>query len=156
MYKDDVLNVSSDRDAELAVGSPRLRGQRSADAGAGRKPGILSQPVDPPPHCESHFTLNTADVTMTTKKTAAVTEEFLQQAIENFAMTVKTTAQMLQKFGTDLAETELPNDVQCTKDLLMEHTDKHNNLKVAHNHTAHGVPAHVDRFDSAQKHGAPC
>ncbi|XP_074492961.1 guanine nucleotide exchange factor DBS isoform X3 [Sebastes fasciatus] len=50
-------------------------------------------------------------------------------AIENFAMTVKTTAQMLQTFGTDLAETELPNDVQCTKDLLTAHTDKHNNLK---------------------------
>lgn len=52
------------------------------------------------------------------------------QAIENFAMTVKSTAQMLQKFGTNLAETELPNDVQCTKDLLTAHTDKHNNLKV--------------------------
>uniref|UniRef100_A0A3P8UQ71 MCF.2 cell line derived transforming sequence-like 2 n=1 Tax=Cynoglossus semilaevis TaxID=244447 RepID=A0A3P8UQ71_CYNSE len=39
-------------------------------------------------------------------------------AIESFAVTVKTTAEMLQKFGTDLAETELPNDVQCTKDLL--------------------------------------
>uniref|UniRef100_A0A3Q3WDI6 Uncharacterized protein n=1 Tax=Mola mola TaxID=94237 RepID=A0A3Q3WDI6_MOLML len=50
-------------------------------------------------------------------------------AIENFAVTVKTTAQMLQKFGTDLEETELPNDVQCTKDLLTAHTDKHNNLK---------------------------
>lgn len=46
-------------------------------------------------------------------------------------MTVKTTARMLQKFGSDLAETELPNDVQCTKDLLTEHTDKHNILKVA-------------------------
>lgn len=56
---------------------------------------------------------------------------FSQQAIENFAMTVKTTAQMLQKFGTDLAETELPNDVQCTKDLLTAHTDKHSNLKVS-------------------------
>ncbi|KAM3876022.1 guanine nucleotide exchange factor DBS [Diretmus argenteus] len=50
-------------------------------------------------------------------------------AIENFAVTVKTTAQMLQKFGTDLAETELPNDVQCTKDLLTAHNDKHNKLK---------------------------
>lgn len=56
---------------------------------------------------------------------------FLSQAIENFAVTVKTTAQMLQKFGTDLAETELPNDIQCTKDLLVAHTDKHNNLKVS-------------------------
>uniref|UniRef100_A0A8C5DVE1 Guanine nucleotide exchange factor DBS-like n=1 Tax=Gouania willdenowi TaxID=441366 RepID=A0A8C5DVE1_GOUWI len=57
-------------------------------------------------------------------------------AIENFALTVKTTAQMLQKFGTDLAETELPNDVQCTKDLLTAHTDKHDSLKVtANKHT---------------------
>lgn len=55
---------------------------------------------------------------------------FCCQAIENFAVTVKTTAQMLQKFGTDLAETELPNDVQCTKDLLTTHTEKHDKLKV--------------------------
>lgn len=40
---------------------------------------------------------------------------------------------MLQQFGTDLAETELPNDVQCTKDLLLTHTEKHDKLKVAHN-----------------------
>ncbi|XP_074009737.1 probable guanine nucleotide exchange factor MCF2L2 [Numenius arquata] len=50
-------------------------------------------------------------------------------AIENFAMTVKTTAQMLQSFGTDLAETELPNDVQCTEELLSAHTDHHGKLK---------------------------
>uniref|UniRef100_A0A8C9EYI0 MCF.2 cell line derived transforming sequence-like 2 n=1 Tax=Pavo cristatus TaxID=9049 RepID=A0A8C9EYI0_PAVCR len=50
-------------------------------------------------------------------------------AIENFAMTVKTTAQMLQTFGTDLAETELPNDVQCTEELLSAHTDHHCKLK---------------------------
>ncbi|NXD99175.1 MCF2L factor, partial [Chaetorhynchus papuensis] len=50
-------------------------------------------------------------------------------AIENFAMTVKTTAQMLQAFGTDLAETELPNDVQCTEELLSSHTDHHSKLK---------------------------
>uniref|UniRef100_A0A674EKX1 Guanine nucleotide exchange factor DBS-like n=1 Tax=Salmo trutta TaxID=8032 RepID=A0A674EKX1_SALTR len=50
-------------------------------------------------------------------------------AIENFAVTVKTTAQMLQMFGTDLAETELPNDVQYTKDLLTTHTEKHDKLK---------------------------
>ncbi|XP_039929890.1 probable guanine nucleotide exchange factor MCF2L2 isoform X5 [Hirundo rustica] len=50
-------------------------------------------------------------------------------AIENFAMTVKTTAQMLQTFGTDLAETELPNDVQCTEEILSSHTDHHSKLK---------------------------
>ena len=54
----------------------------------------------------------------------------LTQAIENFAVTVKTTAKMLQKFGTDLAETELPNDVPCTKELLTAHTEKHTTLKV--------------------------
>uniref|UniRef100_A0A8D0LA13 MCF.2 cell line derived transforming sequence-like 2 n=1 Tax=Sphenodon punctatus TaxID=8508 RepID=A0A8D0LA13_SPHPU len=50
-------------------------------------------------------------------------------AIENFAMTVKTTAQMLQTFGTDLAETELPNDVQCTEELLASHMEQHDKLK---------------------------
>ncbi|XP_072474451.1 probable guanine nucleotide exchange factor MCF2L2 isoform X2 [Notamacropus eugenii] len=50
-------------------------------------------------------------------------------AIENFALTVKTTAQMLQTFGTDLAETELPNDVQCTEQLLHSHTEQHSKLK---------------------------
>lgn len=47
-------------------------------------------------------------------------------------MTVKTTAQMLQKFGTELAETELPNDIQSTKDLLVAHTGEHNKLRVRH------------------------
>ncbi|ETE63525.1 putative guanine nucleotide exchange factor MCF2L2, partial [Ophiophagus hannah] len=51
-------------------------------------------------------------------------------AIENFAMTVKTTAQMLQAFGTNLAETELPNNVQCTEELLCSHTEQHTKLKV--------------------------
>ncbi|XP_069474740.1 probable guanine nucleotide exchange factor MCF2L2 isoform X2 [Ambystoma mexicanum] len=50
-------------------------------------------------------------------------------AIENFALTVKTTAQLLQTFGTELAETELPNDVQCTKELLSTHTEEHDKLK---------------------------
>uniref|UniRef100_W5LY30 MCF.2 cell line derived transforming sequence-like 2 n=1 Tax=Lepisosteus oculatus TaxID=7918 RepID=W5LY30_LEPOC len=50
-------------------------------------------------------------------------------AIENFAVTVKSTAQVLQKFGTDLAETELPNEVQSTEALLGSHTEKHNKLK---------------------------
>lgn len=72
-------------------------------------------------------------------------------------MTVKTTAQMLQKFGTDLAETELPNDVQCTKDLLTEHTDKHNNLKVTcgtqHTDNKHNTSTFTQVCDSgAQGH----
>ncbi|XP_078522113.1 putative guanine nucleotide exchange factor MCF2L2 isoform X2 [Lissotriton helveticus] len=50
-------------------------------------------------------------------------------AIENFALTVKTTAQLLQTFGTELAETELPNDVQCTEEILSSHTKEHDKLK---------------------------
>ena len=37
---------------------------------------------------------------------------------------VKQTAQMLQTFGTELAETELPNDVQSTSLVLSVHTEK--------------------------------
>ncbi|XP_068137198.1 probable guanine nucleotide exchange factor MCF2L2 isoform X2 [Hyperolius riggenbachi] len=50
-------------------------------------------------------------------------------AIESFAQVVKTTAQSLQTFGTSLAETELPNDVICTEELLLSHTDRQTKLK---------------------------
>ena len=46
-------NCVADCDAELSVGPPRLCGQRPADRGTGRKPGVLPQPVDPPPYGES-------------------------------------------------------------------------------------------------------
>ncbi|XP_048090534.1 guanine nucleotide exchange factor DBS isoform X16 [Alosa alosa] len=50
-------------------------------------------------------------------------------AIEGFALMVKKTAQMLQSFGTELAETELPNDVQATANLLGTHTNKKDKMK---------------------------
>ncbi|XP_046886477.1 guanine nucleotide exchange factor DBS isoform X14 [Hypomesus transpacificus] len=50
-------------------------------------------------------------------------------AIEAFALMVKTTAQTLQAFGTELAETELPNDAQATSALLGTHTDKKDRMK---------------------------
>ncbi|XP_006883866.1 PREDICTED: guanine nucleotide exchange factor DBS [Elephantulus edwardii] len=50
-------------------------------------------------------------------------------AIENFALMVKQTAQMLQSFGTELAETELPNDVQSTSSVLSVHTEKKDKMK---------------------------
>ncbi|KAJ8795223.1 hypothetical protein J1605_002847 [Eschrichtius robustus] len=40
------------------------------------------------------------------------------QAIENFALTVKDMAQMLQSFGTELAETELPDDIPAIEEIL--------------------------------------
>uniref|UniRef100_A0A6I8P5N0 MCF.2 cell line derived transforming sequence like n=1 Tax=Ornithorhynchus anatinus TaxID=9258 RepID=A0A6I8P5N0_ORNAN len=50
-------------------------------------------------------------------------------AIENFALMVKQTAQMLQSFGTELAETELPNDGPSTSLVLMAHTEKKDKMK---------------------------
>ncbi|XP_036105609.1 guanine nucleotide exchange factor DBS isoform X6 [Molossus molossus] len=50
-------------------------------------------------------------------------------AIEGFALMVKQTAQMLQSFGTELAETELPNDVQSTSSVLCVHTEKKDKAK---------------------------
>ncbi|KAF1371774.1 hypothetical protein PFLUV_G00272590 [Perca fluviatilis] len=50
-------------------------------------------------------------------------------AIEAFALMVKTTAQTLQAFGTELAETELPNDAEATVNLLHTHTLKKDKMK---------------------------
>uniref|UniRef100_A0A8C2UPS7 Guanine nucleotide exchange factor DBS n=1 Tax=Chinchilla lanigera TaxID=34839 RepID=A0A8C2UPS7_CHILA len=50
-------------------------------------------------------------------------------AIESFALMVKQTAQMLQSFGTELAETELPNDVPSTSLVLSAHTEKKDKAK---------------------------
>ncbi|XP_029306408.1 guanine nucleotide exchange factor DBS isoform X3 [Cottoperca gobio] len=50
-------------------------------------------------------------------------------AIEAFALMVKTTAQTLQAFGTELAETELPNDAEATTNLLHTHTLKKDKMK---------------------------
>ncbi|TKC34846.1 hypothetical protein EI555_000568, partial [Monodon monoceros] len=41
-----------------------------------------------------------------------------RNAIENFALTVKDMAQMLQSFGTELAETELPDDIPAIEEIL--------------------------------------
>lgn len=54
----------------------------------------------------------------------------IHQAIEGFALMVKKTAQTLQLFGTELAETELPNEIQATNLLLSAHTDKKDKMKV--------------------------
>ncbi|MGH0177070.1 UNVERIFIED_CONTAM: hypothetical protein FKN15_074244 [Acipenser sinensis] len=53
----------------------------------------------------------------------------LRTAIESFAVTVKEIAQMLQAFGTELAERELPNDINSIEYLLIANTDKYKQLK---------------------------
>uniref|UniRef100_A0AAX7SSU8 MCF.2 cell line derived transforming sequence a n=1 Tax=Astatotilapia calliptera TaxID=8154 RepID=A0AAX7SSU8_ASTCA len=55
----------------------------------------------------------------------------LRTAIESFAVTVKDIAQMLQGFGTELAETELPEEAKAIEYLLELHTDKYRKLKDA-------------------------
>ncbi|XP_055086781.1 guanine nucleotide exchange factor DBS isoform X2 [Periophthalmus magnuspinnatus] len=50
-------------------------------------------------------------------------------AIEGFALMVKKMAQTLQSFGMELAETELPNEIQATTTLLNTHTSKKNKMK---------------------------
>ncbi|KAM9850276.1 proto-oncogene DBL [Aulostomus maculatus] len=55
----------------------------------------------------------------------------LRTAIESFAVTVKDIAQMLQAFGTELAETELPADGKALEYLLESQSDKYRKLKDA-------------------------
>ncbi|XP_059832668.1 proto-oncogene DBL [Hypanus sabinus] len=50
-------------------------------------------------------------------------------AIESFAVMVKDIAQMLQAFGTDLAEAELPSDLPSVEALLASRTEKYRQLK---------------------------
>ncbi|XP_061735317.1 guanine nucleotide exchange factor DBS-like isoform X5 [Nerophis ophidion] len=50
-------------------------------------------------------------------------------AIEGFALMVKKTAQALQSFGAELAETELPNETQATTILLSAHGNKRDKMK---------------------------
>uniref|UniRef100_A0A2K6MCE2 MCF.2 cell line derived transforming sequence n=1 Tax=Rhinopithecus bieti TaxID=61621 RepID=A0A2K6MCE2_RHIBE len=51
------------------------------------------------------------------------------QAIENFALTVKEMAQMLQSFGTELAETELPDDIPSIEEILAIRAERYHLLK---------------------------
>ncbi|XP_039730739.1 proto-oncogene DBL isoform X3 [Pteropus medius] len=52
-----------------------------------------------------------------------------RNAIENFALTVKEMAQMLQSFGTELAETELPDDIPSIEEILAVRAERYHLLK---------------------------
>nr|KAF6360318.1 MCF.2 cell line derived transforming sequence [Myotis myotis] len=58
-------------------------------------------------------------------------EDFMLKlpAIENFALTVKDMAQMLQSFGTELAETDLPEDIPSIEGILAIRAEKYHLLK---------------------------
>ncbi|CAM4729986.1 unnamed protein product [Leuciscus chuanchicus] len=53
----------------------------------------------------------------------------LRTAIESFAVTVKEIAQLLQTFGTELSEIELPDEASGIEYLLRSHTDKYRQMK---------------------------
>ncbi|KAB0407411.1 hypothetical protein E2I00_011326, partial [Balaenoptera physalus] len=53
-----------------------------------------------------------------------------RNAIENFALTVKDMAQMLQSFGTELAETELPDDIPAIEEILAIRAERYHLLKL--------------------------
>ncbi|XP_067313722.1 proto-oncogene DBL isoform X3 [Pseudorasbora parva] len=55
----------------------------------------------------------------------------LRTAIESFAVMVKDIAQMLQAFGTELAETQLSEECSAIEFLLLSHTEKYRRLKDA-------------------------
>ncbi|XP_006875044.1 PREDICTED: proto-oncogene DBL [Chrysochloris asiatica] len=52
-----------------------------------------------------------------------------RNAIEKFALTVKEMAQMLQSFGTELAETELPDDIPAIEEILAIRAERYHLLK---------------------------
>ncbi|XP_040600598.1 proto-oncogene DBL isoform X6 [Mesocricetus auratus] len=52
-----------------------------------------------------------------------------RNAIEKFAVTVKQMAQMLQSFGTELAEAELPDDIPSIEEILAAHAERYRLLK---------------------------
>ncbi|XP_030894375.1 proto-oncogene DBL isoform X1 [Leptonychotes weddellii] len=52
-----------------------------------------------------------------------------RNAIENFALTVKEMAQVLQSFGTELAETELPDDIPSIEEILAVRAERYHMLK---------------------------
>lgn len=53
------------------------------------------------------------------------------QAIETFAVTVKEIAQVLQGFGSELSETELPDEANAIEFLLHSHTHRYRQMKVS-------------------------
>ncbi|XP_068572256.1 proto-oncogene DBL isoform X2 [Cebidichthys violaceus] len=53
----------------------------------------------------------------------------LRTAIETFAVTVKEIAQLLQGFGSELSETELPDEANAVEFLLHSHTHRYRQMK---------------------------
>ncbi|XP_024862814.1 proto-oncogene DBL isoform X2 [Kryptolebias marmoratus] len=55
----------------------------------------------------------------------------LRSSIETFAVTVKEIAQLLQGFGSELSDTELPDEANAIEFLVHSHTHRYRQMKVA-------------------------
>lgn len=86
---------------------------------------LLGQPADLTPAL--HLPLMSCGNALCPKLIATIISH---QAIESFALTVKEIAQMLQSFGMELAETELPEDMYSIERILALRTEKYYQLKV--------------------------
>uniref|UniRef100_A0A1A8DRG8 MCF.2 cell line derived transforming sequence b n=1 Tax=Nothobranchius kadleci TaxID=1051664 RepID=A0A1A8DRG8_NOTKA len=53
----------------------------------------------------------------------------LRSSIETFAVTVKEIAQLLQSFGSELSETELPDEANAIEFLMHSHTHRYRQMK---------------------------
>ncbi|XP_023818338.1 proto-oncogene DBL isoform X1 [Oryzias latipes] len=53
----------------------------------------------------------------------------LRSSIESFAVTVKEIAQLLQSFGSELSDTELPDEANAIEFLLHSHTHRYKQMK---------------------------
>ncbi|KAF7206258.1 proto-oncogene DBL isoform X1 [Nothobranchius furzeri] len=53
----------------------------------------------------------------------------LRSSIETFAVTVKEIAQLLQSFGSELSETELPDEANAIEFLVHSHTHRYRQMK---------------------------
>ncbi|CAI5643137.1 unnamed protein product [Oreochromis niloticus] len=53
----------------------------------------------------------------------------LRTSIETFAVTVKEIAQLLQRFGSELSDTELPDEANAIEFLLHSHTHRYRQMK---------------------------
>lgn len=128
-------------DAEFCDWAPCVYRSRTTNQRVGRHTGIPPWQLDLTPHCMyTHMTI-LSPISLNIYIFMYVLTYFFSatyicirvcspQAIEAFALMVKTTAQTLQAFGTELAETELPNDAEATTILLQTHTLKKDTMKV--------------------------
>lgn len=62
-------------------------------------------------------------------------------------MTVKEIAQLLQSFGSELSDTELPDEANAIEFLLHSHTHRYRQMKVSHSKPLLPAPLSVSMLN---------